>query len=323
MADFVSEMRGAMGKAFGEMKRQHDQLRAVGGESALLRQELSRQQNELRQLAGVISGVSGPSGHAAPDGQIRLKDDRVMYIDEIPGRRVPFDFLVKIPFGFDVDTTQQQSDTVSQDGPFIALARYAVFQSAMRVTKNIDGRRVDFVGRSNGRFRPCSSVWDLNDSQAFNPIVGLANPGNGSPIYASPSNHSGFRSMQWDGTIEFINQGSGFFRSNRPVPSAFYTDAINSVFQLGAMDFFERGETLQWKATPLHTNNPSGGNTHGFMPGNIFPDASSQYDVHEGILDQYDEEASQDPVIRIPDGILHIGFAGFRILQPPGPVQLT
>ena len=30
-----------------------------------------------------------------------------------------------------------------------------------------------------------------------------------------------------------------------------------------------------------------------------------------------------DPVTRLPDGFIIIGFHGYRIIQPPGPVRLT
>jgi hypothetical protein len=324
MADFAQEIRQAMGKAFGELKRQHDQMRAIGGEHALIRQELQRQQNEMRQLAGIMSGVSMGGGRGAADSQVSLNnDDRIMYIDQIPGRRVPFDLLVEIPIGANVNSEQQQSTTISQDGPFVAVARYAYFQSAHRFSVLVDGRRVDFVGRTNGRFRPIHSMCDWTDAQAFQPTVGLANPGTGGPIVASPSNHSGFRSMEFDGYVEFLNQGSGYFRGNRPVPTAFYTSEQNTAFQLGSFDFFERGESLQWKVTPGHINNPAAGNVGGFLGAGIFPALDSQYDVHEGVLDEFDPQASEDPVSRIPDGILGIGFHGFRIIQPPGPVRMT
>jgi len=325
MADLLQEMRQAIGKAFGELKRQNSALRQMDGEHALVRQELQRQQQEMRELAGLMSGMQITGGHQAADGQVRLRDrDEVMYIDEIPGRRVPFDLLVEIPIGANVNSEQQDSTTISQDGPFVAVARYATFLSSHRYTKLIDGRRVDFVGRSNGRYRPIHSIWDVNDSQAFQPVVGLANPGTGGPIVASPSNHSGFRSMEFDGSITFLNQGSGFQRSNRAVPSAFYMSEQNTAFQLGSFDFFERGESLQWKVTPGHINNPAAGNVGNFLGASlVYPALDSQYDVHEGILDEFDEDETVDPVTRVPDGIFIVGLHGFRIIQPPGPVRMT
>jgi hypothetical protein len=321
MANVVDELRAAMGKAYVQLREQAKLLERLTEDRALVQQELMRQAQELRHLAGLTAGVQVNRTGSPEQGLVHLNgEDRLRYIEDIPGRRIPFDLLVSIPLGPDVVSTQPQTVTISQDGPFVAVARYAVFRSSFRFSKVVDGQRLDFLGRSNGRFRPIHSMCDLNDSQAFQPVVGLANPGTGGPVYASPSNHCGFRSMEWDGTIELVNSGSGFFRSNAPVPSPFWTDHINSCFQLGSFDFFERGETLQFKATPLHANNFNGGNVAGFL-GGLFPGLSSQFDVHEGILDEYDEELTEDPVTRSADGTLEVGLHGFRIIMAPGPVR--
>ena len=43
----------------------------------------------------------------------------------------------------------------------------------------------------------------------------------------------------------------------------------------------------------------------------------------KGVLDEFDEDKSADPVTRVPDGIFIVGMHGFKILQPPGPVRLV
>lgn len=316
-----------MGAVVGDLRGEHAQIRA--------------NQAALERTLGVVAqtmesikvGKSGGASGQAKDyiGPSRGSDyAAVRYIQDIPGRRVPQDVIVQIPFGANVGGTQQGSYTVSQDGPFVAVARSIVFQSALTFTfrdPQTDALGT-FQGRSFGRFRPAHSAWDLNDAGAgvFNPIAGLAAPGTGGGIYASPSNHSSFRTMEWDGFIEFRNQGSGWARQNDPVPSAFYTSSINEAFQLGSLDFFERGEVLQWIATPSHLNNPSVGNVNAFAGAGPYPFLGSQYDVHEGILDPLipgapDNQA--DPVTRLPDGFLYILLHGYRIIQPPGPVGMT
>lgn len=310
-----------------------DQGRALqqhNGDVALVKQELQRQERDIQNLADAISSVRGVNGGGA--GPIEMRDgettfqEHIMYISQIPGRRVPFDLLVTIPIGSDVRSVQQATSVISQDGPFVAVARYCAFQSTYQFTE-IDpqtGGTTTFQGRSFGRFRPVHSVNDYNDSQAFNPLTGIAPPGTGAPIYASPSNHSGFRTMEFDAVIKFLNQGSAYPRSNTEVPSALWVGDNNNAFQLGALDFFERGETLQWEVTPQHVNNPPAGNVSQFIaPNNVFPSADSQYDVHEGILDQSDPDATSDPITRVPQGLLIIGLHGFKIIQPPGPVRLV
>jgi hypothetical protein len=145
-------------------------------------------------------------------------------------------------------------------------------------------------------------------------------PGTGAPHVLSPSNGSPFRTMQPDFTVQFLNAGSSFPRSNIMVPSAFWTNQVNSRFDLAALDVFERGEVLQFNVLPLHANNPSYGNIQSFSTVNAsFPFLGSGFDYLEGINDQASVAAAEtDPVTRLPNGILYIGFHGYRIVQPAG-----
>lgn len=299
-------------------------LRQQGGDVAQLRQELLATQQNLSTIATTLAHLktngAGSSVVSAPGGRSIVKaDNKIRYLEDIPGRRIPFDIVVRIPVGSNVTALQQQTHIISQDGPFVAVARYACFQSAYQFQVTTNGSTATFQGRSFGRFRPIHSMWDVNDSQAFNPIVGMAFPGTGAPIVASPSSHSGYRSMEFDGLVTFKNQGAAYPRSNVEVPTAWWTTQINSPFQLAALDFFERGETLQWEVTPSHVNNPEAGNVSGVV--GSFPFLASQYDVHEGVVDTA-SDATTDPVTRLPNGFVYIGLHGFRIIQPPGPVEM-
>jgi len=321
--EIINQLRQSVGMAIGIGRNNEQKLQQINNEHALQRQELQRQGRDLQNLAGALERVKGTGGGSSVQDHIR-------YIESIPGRRIPFDLLVPIVIGSTVATVQQGTAQISQDGPFVAVARYATFQSGYTFSFRDPetGTLTTFQGRSFGRYRPIHSAHDNTDAiGGYQPVVGAAFPGTGAAIYASPSNHSNFRSMEFDGSINFLNGGSGFPRSNIGVPSSFWTTMINSPFQLGALDFFERGETLQWQVQPTHINNPTAGNVFGFAGGaGAFPFLDSQYDVHEGILDPFNPDSpnvDEDPVTRLPDGILYIGFHGFRIIQPPGPVALS
>jgi len=247
----------------------------------------------------------------------------IQYIENIPGRRIPFDYLVDIPIGVDITSVQQGSITIDQDGPFVAVQRYATFvsQYGFQRTDPVDGAIAQFNGRSFGRYRPIHSAWDLNDGNPISEVVqAVGFPGAGAPYVASVANASPWRSMQPDFRIKFLNAGSSFPRSNIEVPSPFWTKQINSPFSLGALDFFERGETLQFNVLPLHANNAPFGNIAGFgAPNTNYPFIDSQWDRIEGINDQNDANANDvDPITRAPQGILTIGFHGFKIIQQPG-----
>ncbi len=247
----------------------------------------------------------------------------IQYIENIPGRRVPFDMLVRIPIGSNISSMQPGSILVSQEGPYVAVSRMAIFisQYQLQRTDPTSGAKAVFFGRSYGRQRPIHSVRDFNDGLPRQEVQQqMAFPGTGAPHVLSPSNGSPFRSMEADYTIQFLNAGSSFPRSNIEVPSAFWTDQDNKAFELGALDVFERGETLTFNVQPLHVNNPSYGNIQSFAAANAaFPFLASGWDYIEGINDQADVLAgSTDPITRLADGLLYIGFHGYRIIQPAG-----
>ena len=313
----VGRLHQSVGVAMAKTRELEHQLGQAGGENARTRQEMERLRQDINNLSQAMQNLEA-QGSGDPE--------HIKYIEQIPGRRIPFDLMVNIPIGSDITSEQQASTTVSQDGPFVAVARYATFQSAhtFTVLDTQTNNVAAFNGRSFGRFRPIHSAWDLNDGNPqYQPVVGAAFPGTGAAIYASPSNHSSFRTMEFDGIVRFQNQGSAFQRQNIGLPSTFYTNQINAIFALGALDFFERGEVLEWRVTPLHANNPNFGNASGYASGGFYPFLASQYDVHEGIVDPEIDQQETDPVTRLPSGILTIGFHGYRIVQPPGPVSMT
>ncbi len=249
----------------------------------------------------------------------------LQYVENIPGRRVPFDLLVNIAIDGTLTSVTQGSITISQDGPFVAVSRFAAFisQYSFQYTNPDTSTSAIFSGRSFGRQRPIHSAWDLNDGQPHSEVLQtVAFPGAGQPHIVSPSNSASFRSMQPDFRIFMENAGFAFPRSNLEVPSSFYTKQINSPFALAALDVFERGETMTFKVQPLHPTNPSYGNVDAFTgPGSAWPFLASQFDAVEGISDPVLDDVETDPVTRLANGILVIGFHGYRIIQPPGVGQ--
>lgn len=165
-------------------------------------------------------------------------------------------------------------------------------------------------------------------------------PGTGRPLVASPFNASPFRTMSFDGLIAYETLGSQFRRqwNQQGIPSHFW----DTVKEMGCFDVFEPNDVVQIRATPLHPMNPEFGNIQGLGvinpdygidtatgggPNNPFPVGnwpwiSSQYDGHEGINGEtltgdYSENAV-DRITRLPDGVLTIGFWGYKICQAPG-----
>lgn len=255
-------------------------------------------------------------------------DPNIQRVENIPGRRIPFDFLVEIPFNAGNAAPQQQSIVIDQSGPFIAVARTATFLSTYTFQVSDPGSanpNALFQGRSYGRYRQVHSANDVNDGQPYAMVtLAQAFPGTGAPHVASPSNASPFRSMQMDFRIDMQEQGSGIRRNNIPVPSSLWVSALGDRYSLGALDFFERSQVITFSVQPMHTPNQPFGNISGFTgPDQNFPFAESGWDTIEGISDPAIElESDTDPVTRNPQGVLIIGYHGYRVIQPPGPGQV-
>ena len=254
----------------------------------------------------------------------RMSDPQIQRVENIPGRRIPFDYLVEIPIFAGIQSPQPGTITISQEGPFVATARVAALRSAyeFQVAEPGSNLRPSFFGRSNGRWRPFHSAWDLNDAlRAQQAVVTVpAFPGTGDPHVLSPSNEAPFRSMEGDFTIKFVEGSTAYPRSNIAVPSALWTREINSPFELGALDVFERGDVINFEVLPLHTNNPLAGNVSAFgVPNTNYPFLASQWDSVEGISDPNNVDAADtDPVTRLPNAVFVVGFHGYRIIQPAG-----
>ena len=288
-------------KAAQSVSQAHQQLRAEHAKNA-------------QQLAAILQRL---------DVQKVGGDPNLQRIENIPGRRIPMDFLVDIALPANSTQIVQGTIQVPQDGPFVAVARMATSMSSYQFQYTAPGATTvaTFQGRSYGRFRPIHSAWDLNDGRPWaGPIAPIAFPGTGAPFTASPSNAASFRTMQGDFRIRFENAGSSFPRSNIEVPSAFWTKSINEPWELGALDFFERGEVLTFKIGPTHPSNPAYGNLSGFQANPSFPFIDSQWDAIEGINDEAQvlQTAGLDPVTRVPNLVITIGFHGYMIKQQPG-----
>lgn len=283
-------------------------------------------------------------GAIAQNLEVHRSGAGIVRIEDLPGKREPYDFLVDIPIGSGSTSQREGSFSVSQEGPFVAVRRYATFQSALEFSVVVNSATSRFTGRSFGRYRPIHSAWDLNDAQS-GVTTTFAHPIPASMTMVGavelPSAMSGFRTMEFDGRILVEDAGSGRPRQNISVPSSLWTPQINSPQDLGALDFFERGSVVTFKVQPNHVNNPPAGNAAGDLlfsgaaipltPADSWPFLAGQYDKHEGIITPgaFSSNAATPPVVtrieddvvtRLPDGILTIGFIGYRILQPIGPM---
>lgn len=311
----------------GQLKQDYDAK--LNNLAAAMRQHASQQQKLVSEQLANIAKIAGmvQMGSARNQGQAGI-----VRIEDLPGRRVPYDLLVDIPIGYNSTAIHQGSVTISQVGPFVAVRRVMAFQSAYQFQVTTDGETALFAGRSFGRYRPTSSVADYQDANGSNGSFNVTVPyasGDLIGIPETPSVMSGGRSMVFDGRIVMENAGSSYPRQNISVPSVFWSEGIASPVDIAALDFFERGEVITFNIQPNHVNNPAAGNVDGsLLYGSGAPFLNGQFDRHEGIgtPDLFTfpggdfTPLATDVVSRLPNGILTIGYMGYQIQQPVGPV---
>jgi hypothetical protein len=307
-------------------------------------EDIDRKLREMDRVAGSLTATrSGGLGDDAASGGT----PGTIRVENLPGRRIPYIYLVEIPIESADMSIREQSFTVSQDGPFVATRRWCTFlsQHQFQVTDPQTGDKATFPGRSYGRWRAPHSADDIMDGgvgfssamQWYLSVLGFGFGSSGPNMPGAgltlPSSHSPFRSMQFDGRVHMENAGSGFPRQNKYVPTSWYADGNNGPVELPALDFMERGEVVTWKVQPSHPNNPGFGNVTGAC---VFPNAATkaypfldgQFDPHEGINTPDPvtfndgevvgfETIGSDPVVRLPDGVLFLALEGYRIIQPP------
>jgi len=297
----------------------------AAGMRKMLDSRLQMVDQRLSDLATVAGALSTMRSGASPGGIVRVED--------IPGRRIPFTLVLDIPIASNTTSIQTQSVTISQEGPFVAVSRMATFMSSYQYQVNYGpGNIGSFSGRTNGRYRPVSSCWDILDGQSQT-YVQLANPltTNGTPgVSTLPNAQTSIRSMEFDGRINVRNAGSSWPRSNNSVPTSFWSTSINAPVPLGCLDFFERGEVVTASVECNHINNPPAGNVDGLGIYGVvgWPFENGQFDAQEGILTPGAftwpsgvlTTLSTDVVTRLPDGVLTIAWEGYRIQQPISPV---
>jgi len=244
----------------------------------------------------------------------------IRYIEDIPGTRVPYDLLVAIPIASGESGPFTQTAVVSADGPFVAVERVLTFLSTYSFQVLAEGGdRPIFNGRSFGRYRPTHSACDFLDAQGgYSHPVGAAAPGTGLFSLVQSNQHSPFRTMEWDGTIEVVAAGSGLRRQNSPVPSSIWCPGVGGVSQLPTLDYFAPTASIEFTARSNHINNPNAGNIQALV--GALPYLDSQYDAHEGITYTAAVPGADtaDTITRLPNGILVVGYRGFRIIQTQG-----
>lgn len=245
---------------------------------------------------------------------------RIRYIEDIPGKRVPYWMQFSIPIPGPTTPTQsvagQRLSTiqqVSQDGPFVATTYLAAFQMK---TYSI-GPYGEETGRPDDPAAGTEVITPL--SGRWRPVASTADPFAGAYVGArvGPIDLQGalvpqtFRPGIVDFLFEISDQSVDRARQNAPIPSRYLFSEFDRPVYLPVSDFFERGSTIQFSATLTRELGFAevnyAGLPNGFAEGNQVPPP--------------DPEAP-DEVGRVPvaiGGVLYFTLLGYKILQAESP----
>lgn len=259
----------------------------------------------------------------------RLKADlkkaaaRIRYIEDIPGKRVPYfyQFQINIPgpttptqsvAGQRLTTIQQ----ISQDGPFVCTTFLSAFLmktysiGPYSLADEGSGRPNDPAAGSEvitpltGRWRPVASTAD--------PFAGAyLGYGVGPNTTAGALIPQTFRPGLIDFVFEIQDQSVDRMRQNTPIPSRYLFSEFDRPIYLPVSDFYERGSTVQFGATLTREL--------GFAEVNY---TSLPNSYAEGNQSPPPDPEAANEVGRVPvaiGGTLYFTMLGYKILQAQSP----
>jgi hypothetical protein len=316
----LANLQNAANAANTAARQAFNEATTVGRSLEHLRRENQQLAERFQQWGSDVAGMSMKTSIGAGAGRPDL-----LHIEDLPGRRVPFDVIIPVGIAANQSSPITQAYTLSMDGPFVAVARAATFLSSYTFQVTIGQETAQYAGRSFGRFRPVSSVHDIMDNigggenipiQTLNTFECSTPTPPPTATHHIVANKSPFRTMEFDGYIETRNQT--YPRQSDKVPSSLWAPGWEGRMDLPVLDYYEKGDVIEFAVEPSHVNNPPAGNIQALLGSQ--PYLESQYDSTEGILyPEYQCTAGIDDVVqRRPDGILYLHLIGFRILQPTG-----
>lgn len=297
----------------------------------------------LRKLAGDNDRIKGQFrslisrykelSNSFEDQSIELKKlrsalkkaaERIRYIEDIPGKRVPYfmQFGIEIPGPTTPSTTVSgtklsDTKTVSQDGPFVCTSYLSAF---MMKTYSIGPYGDEDSGRPGDPAAGAEVVTPLTGR--FRPVASTADPFAGAYIgyRTGPLTIAGAQAVQTfrPGTIDFLfeiaDEGVDRLRQNQiPIPSRYLFSEFDRPMYLPVSDFFERGSSIRFSATLTREL--------GFAEVNypLLPNGFA-----EGDQQPPPDPASSDPAdvgraVVAVGGTLYFTMLGYKILQAQSP----
>jgi len=185
---------------------------------------------------------------------------RIRYIEDIPGKRVPYfmQFSIDIPAPTSLTATVagtrlSDSKQISMDGPFVATTYMGAF---LMKTYSLGPYGDQNGGRPNDP--PAGSEVITPLTGRWRPVASTADPFTGAYIGAGvgPLTVAGaqavqtFRPGEVDFLFEIADEGVDRLRQNQiSIPSRYLYSEFDRPLYLPVSDFFERGQSIRFSAT--------------------------------------------------------------------------
>lgn len=307
--------------------------------AAYLRRMSNKQQRIEAQMEALQQRYQSMVA-AAEDDKIELKRlgqalkkaaSRIRYIEDIPGKRVPYfqGFQINIPGQSNPTVSlagSRLSDAkqISQDGPFVCTTYLSAFMLRCFSLGGYPGTG-DAVGRPNdpdvgsevntplsGRFRPVSSSADPFSGAYIG--VGIGGVPAAAANVAAAQAVQTFRPGIIDFLFEVADEGIDRLRQNQiPIPSRYLFSEFDRPLYLPVSDFFERGSSIRFSATLTRDI--------GFAEINY---ASLPNGFQEGAVSPPPDPIANNPtesgrMIVALGGTLYFTMLGYKILQAQSP----
>lgn len=253
---------------------------------------------------------------------LKKASDRIRYVEDIPGKRVPYfmNFEINIPGPTTPSLNvsgQRLSDTkqVSMDGPFVCTSYMSGF---LMKTYSLGPYGSELTGRPNDP--PAGSEIITPLTGRFRPVASTADPFAGAYIgpYVGPVSIAGAQAVQTPrpGVIDFLfeiaDEGVDRLRQNQvPIPSRYLYSEFDRPMYLPVSDFFERGSSIRFSATLTRdlgfveinsTQLPNGFNETSVTPP---PNPAAPGEVGR--------------LVTAIGGTLYFSMVGYKILQAQSP----
>lgn len=308
--------------------------------AAYLRRLASRSERVEMQMKALMERYSALA-QKHEDSEIemkRLRDAlkkaaaRIRYIEDIPGKRVPYFLNFQIPIPGQTNPSVSLAGSrltdikqVSMDGPFVATTYLSAFLLKTFSIGPVDVTNQPTQGRPNdpavgtevitplsGRWRPVASSADPFAGAYIGPGIG------GLPAaaanFAAAQAVQTYRPGEVDFLFEIADEGVDRLRQNQvPTPSRYLFSEFDRPLYLPVSDFFERGSSIKFLATMTRDI--------GFAEVNY---ADLPNGFLEGSLTPAPDPLQNDPVLSgrlivALGGTLYFTMLGYKILQAQSP----